>query len=112
LRGPRKRGGTIHHGVRFNFADPASWPAPAQATTTVTTRYGLVRAQSWKLVHTKLIRWAAHWEPLPIVEGTVIRLQVERLPCTGTLKPLWPWHSTNRDLFVEQTLARLMIPPP
>jgi hypothetical protein len=39
--------------------------------------------------------WAGHDALLPIVEGTVIRLQVERLPGTGTPKPLWLWYSTT-----------------
>jgi hypothetical protein len=29
------------------------------------------------------------------MEGTVIRLQVDRLPGTGTPKPLWLWHSAT-----------------
>jgi hypothetical protein len=78
------------------FADPASWPAPAQATSTDTTRYGTAAAQSWDRLHPKLTRtgaWAGHEDPLPILEGTVIRLQVQRLPGTGTPKPLWLWYS-------------------
>ncbi|WP_221761444.1 hypothetical protein [Amycolatopsis balhimycina] len=30
---------------------------------------------------------------MPIIEGTVIRLQVDRLPGDGTPKPLWLWFS-------------------
>jgi hypothetical protein len=30
---------------------------------------------------------------VPIIEGTVIRLQVDRLPRDGTPKPLWLWFS-------------------
>jgi hypothetical protein len=47
-------------------------------------------------LHPKLTRagaWAGHDGPLPIIEGTVIRLQVDRLPGAGTPTPLWLWHS-------------------
>jgi hypothetical protein len=39
--------------------------------------------------------WAGHGGSLPILEGTVIRLQVDRLPGTGTPKPLWLWYSAT-----------------
>ncbi|WP_051764805.1 transposase [Saccharothrix syringae] len=37
--------------------------------------------------------WIDHTAPLPIVEGTVIRLTVERLPSGGVNKPVWLWCS-------------------
>jgi len=37
--------------------------------------------------------WADHDEPLPIVEGTLIRLQVEHLPGARAAKPEWLWTS-------------------
>ena len=37
--------------------------------------------------------WAEHDGEIPIIEGTVIRLQVDRLPGDGTPKPLWLWFS-------------------
>ena len=95
---PGARGRRARHGARFVFADPASWPAPAHATTTDTTRYGGAHAQSWDRLHPRLTRtgaWTGHDGPLPIMEGTVIRLQVDRLPGTGTPKPLWLWHSAT-----------------
>lgn len=97
-RRPGTRGRSTRHGARFVFADPGTWPAPAQATSTQTTRYGRAAAQSWDRLHPKLTRtgaWAGHQDPLPIIEGTVIRLQVDRLPGTGTPKPLWLWHSAT-----------------
>jgi hypothetical protein len=39
--------------------------------------------------------WADHDGDLPIIEGTVIRLQVDRLPGDGTPKPLWLWFSAT-----------------
>lgn len=95
---PGARGRRARHGARFVFADPATWPAPAHATTTATTRYGGAHARSWDRLHPRLTRtgaWAGHDGELPSMEGTVIRLQVDRLPGTGTPKPLWLWHSAT-----------------
>ncbi|MGO1052907.1 transposase [Crossiella sp. CA198] len=36
-----------------------------------------------------------HEGQLPIMEGTVIRLHVDRLPGTGTPKPSWLWYSAT-----------------
>ena len=97
-RQPGTRGRSTRHGARFAFADPASWPTPAHTTTTDTTRYGAAHARSWDRLHPKLTRvgaWADHDSPLPIMEGTVIRLQVDRLPGTGIPKPLWLWFSAT-----------------
>ena len=95
---PGVLGRRARHGARFVFTDPASWPTPAHATTTDTTRFGQAHARSWDRLHPRLTRtgsWAGHHDPLPIIEGTVIRLQVDRLPGTGTPKPLWLWYSAT-----------------
>lgn len=99
-RQPGARGRSARHGARFAFADPQSWPTPAHTTTTPTTRYGAAHARSWDRLHPKLTHtgaWTDHDGPLPIMEGTVIRLQVDRLPGTGTPKPLWLWHSATAN---------------
>lgn len=97
---PPRRAGTVgrsaRHGAEFRFTDSATWPEPTHATTTQTTRYGTARACSWDRLHPKLTHrgtWADHDGDLPIIEGTVIRLQVDRLPGDGTPKPLWLWFS-------------------
>jgi DDE superfamily endonuclease len=96
---PRRAGAVgrpARHGADFTFTDSATWPEAAHATTTQTTRYGAAQARSWDRLHPKLTRrgtWADHDGDLPIIEGTVIRLQVDRLPGTGTPKPLWLWFS-------------------
>jgi hypothetical protein len=97
-RQPGIRGRGIRHGARFEFANPQTWPTPANTTVNNTSRYGTAQARSWDRLHTKLTRvgaWAGHEELLPIVDGTVIRSQVERLPGTGTPKPLWLWYSAT-----------------
>ncbi|MBT2210183.1 transposase [Actinomadura sp. NEAU-AAG7] len=74
------------HGTEFVFGDPATWDAPQTETTTATTRYGTAVATAWDRLHPRLTRRAA-WEgfagELPIIAGTVIRLQVDHLPAGG-----------------------------
>lgn len=97
-RQPGTLGRGLRHGPRFTFKNPQSWPAPAHTTTTDTTRYGQAHARSWDLLHPTLTRtgaWTGHHGPLPTMAGTVIRLEVERLPGTGTPKPLWLWFSAT-----------------
>lgn len=84
------------HGPELKFKDPNTWPEPAHTTTNQTTRYGTAIARCWDRLHPKLTHrgvWAQHHGDPPIIEGTVIRLQVERLPGDGDPKPLWLWMS-------------------
>jgi hypothetical protein len=86
------------HGPEFALARSATWPEPAQVTTTATTRYGLATATSWDRLHPRLTQrgcWADHDGELPVIEGTLIRLQVERLPGDHDPKPVWLWSSTT-----------------
>ncbi|MUN41689.1 transposase [Actinomadura sp. NEAU-AAG5] len=84
------------HGTEFVFGDPATWDAPQTETTTATTRYGTAVATAWDRLHPRLTRRAA-WEgfagELPIIAGTVTRLQVDHLPAGGDPKPVWLWWS-------------------
>lgn len=95
-----RRAGTVgrgaRHGAKFTFKDSRTWPEAVHSTTTQTTRYGAAQARSWDRLHPKLTHrgtWADHDGDVPIIEGTVIRLQVDRLPGDGTPKPLWLWFS-------------------
>jgi hypothetical protein len=96
------------HGGEFVFGDQATWGEPDRHTVTETTNYGLAEARSWDRLHPRLTRraaWTEHAGPLPILEGTVIRLQVEHLPSHGEPKPVWLWWSgTSTD---PATLDRL-----
>jgi len=84
-REPGTMGRPPRHGGVFALGRPDTWPAPDQATTTVTSRYGTALASAWGRMHPRLTRrgaWLDHPEDtdLPIVEGTLIRLQVDHLP--------------------------------
>ena len=79
----RSTGRPPRHGREFTLADPATWPDPAVTTTTDTTRYGTAIARAWDRLHPRLTHRSArldHDGPLPVIEGTLIRLQVDHLP--------------------------------
>nr|WP_242436014.1 hypothetical protein [Streptomyces sp. Root369] len=67
-------------------------------TVTDARLYGKATAQAWDQLHPRLTRraaWLDHGGPLPIIEGTVIRLTVEKLPSCGVNKPVWlGWSGT------------------
>jgi len=85
-RQPGTNGRPPRHGRELALADPATWPDPAVLTTTATTRYGTAAAQAWDRLHPRLTHrsaWLDHDGPLPVIEGTLIRLQVDTCPVTG-----------------------------
>lgn len=53
---------------------------------------------AWDRIHPRLTTrspWIDHTGELPIIEGTLIRLQVDRLPGGGDPLPLWLWSSAT-----------------
>src|SRR5262249_27390066 len=84
------------HGGELALSDPATWPAPQVTTRTMTSRYGMAVATAWDRVHPRLTHRSArldHDGPLPVIEGTLIRLQVDHLPGDRDPKPVWLWSS-------------------
>jgi hypothetical protein len=95
-RAAGQNGRPPRHGGEFVLAEAATHPDRDVATRTDTDRYGTARADAWDRLHPRLTRraaWAEHPGELPIVEGTLIRLTVERLPGERHPKPVWLWHS-------------------
>jgi hypothetical protein len=84
------------HGPEFALDNPATWPGPQTTTTTQTTRYGTAVTSSWDRLHPRLTHrtcWLDHPGELPVIEGTLIRLQVDHLPGDRHPKPVWLWSS-------------------
>jgi hypothetical protein len=84
------------HGPRFTLADPGTHPEPDVSTTSDTSRYGSAQACGWHRLHPRLTSraaWQTHDGELPIIEGTLIRLSVDRLPGDRDPKPVWLWFS-------------------
>ena len=95
-RQPGTNGRPPRHGREFSLAGPATWPRPLVTTTTVATRYGTATTQAWDRLHPRLTHrsaWLDHDGPLPVIEGTLIRLQVDHLPGDREPKPVWLWWS-------------------
>ncbi|WDO10739.1 hypothetical protein ME763_36735 [Streptomyces murinus] len=91
-----KGGRPPKHGREFVFSDPATWGEEQAVTDTDTRLYGKATVRAWDRLHPRLTRraaWLDHAGPLPVIEGTVIRLSVEHLPSGGVNKPVWLWWS-------------------
>ncbi|MEX5637854.1 NF041680 family putative transposase [Parafrankia sp. FMc2] len=97
-RQPGTNGRPPKHGPEFALDRPATWPEPQHTTTTNTSRYGTATATSWNRLHPRLTHrtcWINHPGDLPIIEGTLIRLQVDHLPGNRDPKPVWLWTSAT-----------------
>lgn len=86
------------HCKDFRFANPETWGEPDAATVQVTDRYGTARTMAWDRIHPRLATrsaWIDHTGDLLIIEGTLIRLQVDRLPGGNAPLPVWLWSSAT-----------------
>ncbi|WP_327387993.1 hypothetical protein [Streptomyces sp. NBC_01207] len=69
----------------------------AVITRTAMTNYGTAVTQAWHRVHPRLTHraaWLDHEGELPLVEGTLIRLEVERLSKDRAAPAVW-WSSSK-----------------
>jgi hypothetical protein len=84
------------HGRKFVCDDPATWPAPSDRWARTDPQYGSICVQAWSGLHATPQNHATRGtrRPRPLVRGTLIRLDVERLPRpTKAPVPLWFWWS-------------------
>ncbi|GAA1012223.1 hypothetical protein Aple_008280 [Acrocarpospora pleiomorpha] len=102
--GPRKPGPGRNgvHGRRFNLAADADTRPPDQVLVVPdTTKYGRVEVRAWHGMHQKVQRTGYFallegelFSRLPIIEGTVIQVRVERLPNgRSPHRTMWLWYS-------------------
>jgi len=100
-RVPGQVGRPGRHGPVIDLDQPATHPPAAVSTVTDTNRYGQAFADAWDRAHQQLQRragWADHEGQLPVVEGALIRLVVDRLPGDRNPKPVWLWtNATGLD---------------
>ncbi len=91
------RGGhSPKHGKEFGFAKPDTWGEPNTETVQVTDSYSTATAMAWDRIHPRLTTrsaWIDHDGELPVIDGTLIRLQVDHLPGDREPLPLWLWSS-------------------
>jgi hypothetical protein len=92
---PSGRTGRPHrHGAKLDTGNPATWPAPTTSHVEDDDRYGRVHVQAWAGLHPKQQLHATRGtrRPRPIVRGTLVRVQVQRVPAdTRPPQVLWLW---------------------
>ncbi len=70
------------HGAKFACQDPVTWPEPTAEHSCDDLQYGMVRVRAWSGLHSivKTHDTVGSRQPRPIVRGTVILVEVTKLP--------------------------------
>jgi hypothetical protein len=84
------------HGPKMKCADPSTWPQPSTEHACEDAGYGAVRVRAWANLHPKVRAHEGRGSrgPLPIVRGTLVLVEVERLPRGERRREprvLWLW---------------------
>jgi hypothetical protein len=93
---PAHTGRPRRHGPKMKCNDPSTWPDPSTQYACEDAGYGTVRVRAWAKMHPKVCAHEGRGSrgPLPIVVGTLVLVEVERLPRgERRRKPrvLWLW---------------------
>jgi hypothetical protein len=83
---------------------PTTWPTPTATLVTTDDQYGTVTVAAWAGLHPKQQRHPGHGSggPRPIVRGTILRVQVQRVPArTRPPKVLWLWWAGPGELDLD-----------
>src|SRR5215204_7227115 len=93
---PEHVGRPRRHGPKMKCNDPSTWPEPSTEHRCEDAGYGAVRVRAWAELHPKVHNHAGKGTrgPLPIVVGTLILVEVERLPGGERRREprvLWLW---------------------
>jgi hypothetical protein len=93
---PAYTGRPRRHGPKMKCKDPTTWPEPSAEHTCEDPGYGTVRVRAWAGLHPKVRTHEGRGSrgPLPIVRGTLILVEVERLPRGERRREprvLWLW---------------------
>ncbi len=93
---PAHTGRPRRHGPKMKCADPSTWPEPSAEHASEDSGYGMVRVRAWANLHPKVRAHEGRGSrgPLPIVCGTLILVEVERLPRGERRREprvLWLW---------------------
>ena len=100
---PAPTGRPRRHGPKMKCADPSTWPEPSTEYACEDAGYGAVRVRAWAGLHPKVRAHEGRGtrKPLPIVRGTLVLVEVERLPRGERRREprvlwLW-WHGPEGD---------------
>lgn len=87
------------HGARFSCADASTWPTPDATLACHDDVYGHVEVKAWQRLHPHQRTYRDPGGAMTIVEGTVVRVQVTRLPGRRERRPktLWLWWAGRHD---------------
>lgn len=92
---PSPKGGRPRqHGAKFACKDSTTWPTPTAEHVIQDQQYGTVRVRAWVGLHPKQRAHPARGtrKTRPIVRGTVVLVEVSRLPARAyPPKLLWLW---------------------
>jgi hypothetical protein len=93
---PAPVGRPRRHGPKMKCADPSTWPEPSAEHACEDAGYGSVLVRAWAELHPKVQNHEGRGSrgPLPIVVGTLILVEVERLPRGESRREprvLWLW---------------------
>jgi hypothetical protein len=93
---PAQTGRPRRHGPRMKCNDPSTWPEPSTDYACEDAGYGAVRVRAWAKMHPKVCAHEGRGSrgPLPIVVGTLVLVEVGRLPRGERRrepKELWLW---------------------
>ena len=93
---PANIGRPRRHGPKMKCNDPSTWPKPAAEHACEDVGYGAVRVRAWAGLHPKVRAHEGRGSrgPLPIVVGTLVLVEVERLPRGERRREpraLWLW---------------------
>jgi hypothetical protein len=93
---PAHTGRPRRHGPKMRCKDPSTWPEPSAEYSCEDAGYGAVRVRAFSEMHPKVCAHEGRGSrgPLPIVVGTLVLVEVERLPRgERRRKPrvLWLW---------------------
>ncbi len=104
---PAHTGRPRRHGPKMKCNDPTTWPEPSAEHTCEDAGHGTVRVRAWSDLHPKVQNHEGRGSrgPLPLMVGTLILVEVERLPRGERRREprvLWLWwhgpEGTNPDL--------------
>jgi hypothetical protein len=93
---PEHIGRPRRHGPKMKCADRSTWPEPSTEYHCEDAGYGSVRVRAWAELHPKVQNHEGKGSrgPLPIVVGTLVLVEVERLPRGERRREprvLWLW---------------------
>jgi DDE superfamily endonuclease len=93
---PAHVGRPRRHGPKMKCSDPSTWPEPTAEHACEDAGYGSVRVRAWAKMHPKVQNHERKGSrgPLPIAVGTLVLVEVERLPRgerRREARVLWLW---------------------